>query len=320
MRVVPVLALVVAACPGGGGPPGGGEIVTIASVRDVGAVQNPSLPGVVRGGGAAGRVGDHILWTFGDTQLGATSRSSSAAFADPASPTLLSEPLDGAGAPLELLPLSTDEAAAGGWTLRPRAVLPFAENGLIVYARARQDVHASVGMALVRPGSTVAERYPEVFTGSDPPFHHAAALDAGDLYLYACGATTARCRIARAPFATATDRTTYQFWTGAGWSPDVTGAIEDVPGSSAGFTVWYVTYLERFVALAGVAGSGRVTLRVAPQPEGPWSEAVVVVDLGAAIENVVGHPELDRDAGRRIYFSYQRAQEGEMRLVEVGFE
>jgi hypothetical protein len=307
--------------------------VRIASVRDVGAVANPSLAGVRRSGGAAGRVGDRLLWTFGDTRLpGGGLRSSSGALARLGSPTLLEEPLDGEGAPFALLPFDAAEeaynAASGSpderFALRPTAVLPFAENGLIVYARlvlhagAAEEV-VSTGTALVRPGSTVAERHPELFVAPEPPFHHAAVLDAGALHLFACG-PAGRCRLARAPFERATERAAYEFWTGAGGSPEVALAAEEVPGAASGFSVAYVTYLERFVAL-GSAG-GRVHLRTAPQPEGPWGDAVEVTDLGAPVVGTVLHPELFADAGRTLYFSHGRAADpgGELRLVEVRLE
>ena len=78
----------------------------------------------------------------------------------------------------------------------------------------------------------------------------------------------------------------------------------------------------RFVALASAPGSGRVVLRTAPQPEGPWSDATLVVDLGAAVVATVQHPELAAEAGRKVYFSYQRAADpgGELRLVEITLE
>ena len=337
MRSAAAVLVLVAACGGGSGPPGGATAVRIASLRDVGRVANPALAGVTRAGGAAGRVGDRILWSFGDTRLtapaedGATLRSSTGAYSELAAPTQLSEPVDARGAPRPLLPFDAAEQAynAGSgdpderYALRPTAVLPFAENGLIVYARLL--LHAGgaaepvlTGMALVRPGSTTAERYPEVFLAPEPPFSHAAALDAGDLHLYACSAASGRCRVARAPFERATERAAYTFWTGAGWSPEVALASEDVPGSTTGFSVAYNTYLERFVALATAPGSGRVELRTAPQPEGPWSAPIVVTDLGAAVVGTVQHPELAAAAGRTIFFSYQRADE--LRLVEVNLE
>jgi hypothetical protein len=332
-----MLVLALSACGGPSGPPpGAGPPVELVGVREVGVVRNPGLAGVVRDGGAGGRVGGKVLWTFRDTTFpfvaedGATFRSSTGAYAEVDAPTTLSEPLDDRGAPFELLPLDEQERAynaAGGLTDRyalwPTAVLPQGENAMILYARMKvtgdEATPLSTGFALVHPFVTVATRFPEVFTATDPPFHHAAALDAGDLYLYACGAG-GMCRVARAPYADAVDRAAYRFWTGSSWSVDAAAAAPVVPGSATGFSVSYNTYVERFVSVTSPPASGRIVLRVSARPEGPWSAEVLLVELGTAVTGTVLHPVLFSEAGRRMYFSTFRpgaATLGEVRLYEI---
>ncbi len=333
-RALPPLtiALGLAACPGPSSPPGDMDTPQVLSVRDVGVVRNASLSSVMRArGGAAGRVGGKVLWTFGDTRFpflsddGQTFRSATAAYADFSSPTALSEPLDGAGAPFQLLPLTDEEREAGGslgdrFALWPAAVLPKGENAMILYARVRFTPDApgpapvSTGFAEIEPFDTVAVRAPEIFVAPEPPFHHAAALDAGDVYLYACDVSDG-CRVARAPYAQATERAAYTFWTGSGWSPSIASAVPAVPGAAVGFSLAYNTYLERFLSVTGAASSGRITMRVSERPEGPWSDALPVHDVGAPIEATIQHPELASEAGKTIFVSY--AQAGELRLLEI---
>jgi hypothetical protein len=337
MRRFLVIAWACGAC--GGLSPGGPPEARVVGVRELGVVKNPSLPDVLRDGGAGGRVGGKLLWTFGDTLLsfqaedGLTYRSNSAAFAELDAPLVLSEPTDGKGAPKQLLPFNQDELAYNQSTgkpddrfaLWPTAVVSIGENGLVLYNRLKLRPGSlsfeavSTGMALVRPASTVAVRYPEIFTVPEPQFHHAAALHAGMLHLYACGAE-GRCRVARAPFENATERAAYEFWTGSGWSAAVGEAVEAVPGSTTGFSVVYNTYLERFVALIGKPFTGIIVMRTAVEPQGPWSDETQVYDAGAPIYGTVQHPELVLEAGRRFFFSYYRpaaAFEGDVRLVEV---
>jgi hypothetical protein len=81
------------------------------SYRNVGTLPEP--PTVMsRDGGASGRIGGQILWTFGDTIFergrtaidGATFRTGTAALAaDPSKPFSLIEPLDPQGAPFQFI-------------------------------------------------------------------------------------------------------------------------------------------------------------------------------------------------------------------------
>jgi hypothetical protein len=339
MRLRHLVCLALVAC-GGGGPPEGPIGVEIASVRELGVVRNPALGNVLRDGGASGRVDGRMLWTFGDTRFpfqaedGLQYRSNSAAYASLETPTVLSEPLDARGAPRPLLPFNAEElaynAASGRpderYALWPTAVLPIGENGYVLYTRlkihpgALDHEQVSTGMAFVRQGATQGERLPEIFTVPEPQFHHAAVNDTGVMHLFACSPSTSRCRVARAPLERMTERAAYEFWTGAGWSPDAGRAVEEVPGTTTGFSITYNSYLERFVALESKPFSGRIVLRTAQGPEGPWSEDLFVHDAGAPIHATTQHVELAAEAGRRFFFSYYMPDgdlRGEVRLVEV---
>jgi hypothetical protein len=282
-------------------------------------------------------VGGKILWTFGDTRFpfaaedGQMSRASSGAYAEFDAPMVLNEPVDARGAPFQLLPFTAEELQHNQqsgpderYALWPTAVIPKGENALILYTRLKVRLggleveRLSTGFAEVIPWQTTATRSGEVFVAPEPQFHHAAVLDAGDLYLYACGSDGA-CKVARAPFADATRRPAYEFWTGFGWSGDVGAAVASVPGGTSGFSVTYNTYLERFVSVASEP-LGKITMRVSTRPEGPWGDEIAVFDAGAMIHATVQHYELFADAGRTMFISYYRpgpSLSGEVRLLEV---
>jgi hypothetical protein len=324
------VVLVLSACSGGAGPPGP-TAAEVVAVREIGVVRNPALTGVRRDGGASGRVDGRMFWTFRETRLaapgedGLTSRSNTAAYAELAAPTVLSEPLDARGAPRPLLAFTAEELAYNASTgdpdaryaLWPTAVIPVGENGHVLYRRVRlapgaEPAPVSTGIAFVRQGATEGERLAELFAAPAPQFHDAAVLDTGVLKLLACGAS-GRCRVARAPLERAAERAAYEFWTGAEWSPDVARAAETVPGAPGALSIAYNSYLERFVALE--SDGRRVVLRTAEHPEGPWGPDLPVHDAGAAIRDTVQHVELAAEAGRRFFFSYVLADD--VRLFEV---
>src|SRR5689334_16668224 len=81
---------------------------------DLGALSRP--PAVTaRDGGAATLLGSSMFWTFGDTLMTVTGtdgfnyRSSTGAWGPPGQ-FALTEPVDAAGAPFQLLPYTADEA------------------------------------------------------------------------------------------------------------------------------------------------------------------------------------------------------------------
>jgi uncharacterized protein DUF4185 len=331
------LVLAVCACSPDA-PPAGPAAAAVARVEDLGVVRNSSLSNVLRDGGAGGRVGGKILWTFGDTLFpfkaedGATLRSCSGAYAEMSAPTVLSETVDSKGAPYQLLPFTDEERAYNAahapddrYALWPTAVIPKGENALILYQRLK--VHpgnlsfeaVSVGIAEIMPFDTVAARYPEIFAVPDPQPSHGAVLDAGILHLYAC-ATSGMCQVARAPYAQATDRSAYTFFDGAAWTADATRAMAVVPGSTTGFSVTYNTYLERFVAVYSKPFTGKIVLRTAPHPEGPFSDEVAVHDVGSTIYATVQHYEIFEGAGQTMYVSYYQPTgtlQGELHLLRV---
>lgn len=319
--------------------------VTIVETRYVGVVANPRAPYLVRDGGASAVVGKQILWTFGDTLFpqrsvdGTNLRSNTAALADLSDPIHVTEPLDENGAPFAFLPFTPEEQryneASGRpddrFALWPTGVIPIGrERALVFYNRLK--IHPGVlnyeglstGLAEVQAGSTTARRLTELFTVPEPQFHHAPMVKDGMLHLYACelqqGQVTSWCRIARAPLEQAANRAAYEFWNGSRWHTDIREAILAVPGSTSGFSVAWNPYLGAFVSVYSTAFDKRVMMRTAPEPYGPWSEAIEVIRAEGSIYAVYQHPGLAKEDGRRIFVSYylpRSAFEGEIRLYEV---
>src|SRR5450432_2606840 len=85
------------------------------ATSDLGALSKPPVV-TARDGGASVRIGARSLWLFGDTLMTATGadgfnyRASTAAWGTPGS-LGLDEALDANGAPFQLFPYTSDEAA-----------------------------------------------------------------------------------------------------------------------------------------------------------------------------------------------------------------
>jgi len=313
---------------------------SLPSVRDLGDLSMPRLV-VGRDGGAAGLVGGRMLWTFGDTLMtgagadGFNYRSATAAWGDGASLSL-TEPLDAAGAPFQLLPYTDDELAynrAGGpgvryalWPGRPIAMPD--GSALLFYGELKVGSHGNfdwtavgTGLAHLAPGSTVATREPGLlFPAPEPGFSGGGlvipdgAAGADTLYLYRVdpipGKLDSECRVGRVPLARVSDHDAYAAWDGAAWTSDLARAVPILHGAAGGVSVSWNAYLGAYLAVYSGIFSSDVLYRTAPRPEGPFSEPhllfTAAMPSGQTAYAATEHPELSSDGGRTLVVSYAR--------------
>jgi len=111
--------------------------------------------------------------------------------------------------------------------------------------------------------------------GQGGSFGSAAEVFEGDVYLYWCDRGPAPCFLARAAVDRAQDPSAYTYWTGSGWTGDqrqmAALPLGPVPDRVSPSVRW-VPALSSFVML-DMDGWGRLDLRFATRPEGPWSAA-----------------------------------------------
>ena len=315
--------------------------VSVTSSTDLGVLRDARAPGLLRDGGAGVLLGGKLLWIFGDTLFapasvdGANYRSNSAATAELSSPLALSEPLDAKGAPAQFLPFTSEEAAYNAASGRPDErialwpghLVPLPDGtALLLFGKLK--IHPGVlnyeflgtGLATVTAGHATAARSPApIFAAPEPDFSHAAALQDGKLYLFAC-ATIGACRVGRAPLASAAARSAYEFWTGSAWSPELANAAASVPGSTSGFDLGWNASLGRWLSITHPAFSAGAELRTAPAPEGPWSDPVRAFTAAGPIYATYLHPALDTADSQRIHVSYFLPLpnfQGELHVVEL---
>ena len=197
---------------------------------------------------------------------------------------------------------------------------------------------AGVGVAVVAAGAASARRLMDpqgepvwVFHRDEPHFTRGmrvAGSEGDHFYLYA---STGRlgCAVdvllARVPVASMAEREHFRFWDGRGWVRDV-DAAQPIARSIVG-GLGSVAWNEHIGAYLSVwsdicTGGNQLALRWAPQPQGPWSDAVLVdlASLGAGPDAYYGmqHPEFGH--GRELVVSYFQpvgVVDGQLRLLRL---
>ncbi|HEY4242925.1 MAG TPA: DUF4185 domain-containing protein [Kofleriaceae bacterium] len=361
MMKLAICAAVLAACGGGGG--GDGETdagvasdaaadapaLSVAAVEDLGKVPLPSATAVGRDGGTGGGLGGKLLWTFGDTFFSAQNPvddsnvlSATGAWADPSAPLDVTQPVDANGFPAQLVPYTDDELAANradatnGWALWPANVIDIGEpQALLVFQRIKRtdgSGFASQGVDVARIGvdDTIATRLTGDLFAPPEQLYLPQLADHG--YVYAVAGISTHdigVALARAPIASATDRTAYQFYDGTAWQPDIAKAAV-VMERSVATSISYNAYLQRYLSVTCEALSSTVLLRTAPAIEGPWDDGVEILagDTGILAPTAdnsfnyicVEHPELASAGGKQIVMSYSRPTapfQGDVRLARI---
>jgi uncharacterized protein DUF4185 len=332
-----------------------------------------------RDAGFSARVGDRVVWLFGDTFTPTGLRCATGAWSSPDRPLALHEEVDARRSPHQLYRFASGEWAFNDAHRKPprccakrsgcaedsychcppktdcaariaiwpgsvfavdnRTAVGFYEE--VVAGVAPYDFrHLGTGVARLARGRTVAvrEKDPDgkplfVFSGAEPNFFRAVAVEESArrvVYAYAAvsrGLCVVDVLIARVPLERIADRSAYRFWDGAGWAEGLESARPILSGVAAGLgSVAWSSRLGSYVsAHSDICSSGKLLVRSAPRPEGPWSEPATVdlSPLGATSESYAGmlHPELGN--GAEMWFSFYRPEKdghGKVRLGKIRFE
>lgn len=342
--------------PADAAAPDAGPPLVVESVVDLGILPLPSATTVGRDGVSSAVVDGQLLWAFGDTFVtdasttvdGSNVVSATGAWATPAAPLLLEQPVDAHGIPAQLIPYTADELAQNqlapldGWALWPAAVIDTGDPALLVlFQRIQRSMgggFAGVGVATARiaPHETVAVRAAvDLFsrplppaTGGTPLYGVGGVSVIGDtVYWLACESLS--CRLARTPRDRADERDAFEFFDGSGWVADVSAAAIVLRNVPALTSLSFNAHLGRFLSVTSRLGSDEVLLRTAPAIEGPWPSTGVVVapSAGGIVPAGEGtdylaqeHVALSSADGREVVISYARplgSFRGEVHLARI---
>jgi hypothetical protein len=183
---------------------------------------------------------------------------------------------------------------------------------------------------VTRPVESPGARFPTLMFGANAPDFTNGTLTVGStLYVFGCrsGFLVQNCDLARTSLATATDRQTWRYFDGSGWTTGLQQATTVLQGGAAGTSVFWVPFLHEYMAIYMPPLTDEIVERVAPEPWGPWSAASnVAATLPPASGSVdyagMAHPEFAQNDGRTQYVAYYHPLgpwSGEDRWVQVTF-
>jgi len=183
-----------------------------------------------------------------------------------------------------------------------------------------------------RPNFNQVPGYPTLLFGADEPaFGPGTFSHEYTLYSFACQIDdlVKPCKLARVPLASATDKSTWQYYgDDTGWSDSQQNLSTLFHGNDI-MSVSYNEYLQKFVAVYSEPLSRNIKIRTAPAPEGPWSNALQVtqaLDSGNTngwVYDALAHPEFNENNGSTQYITYTRDTgffQREMRLLRIDIE
>ncbi|MCU1372145.1 MAG: hypothetical protein JWO77_3339 [Ilumatobacteraceae bacterium] len=299
-----------------------------ADVTQRGEVANPTIA-IQRDGAASTVLGGKVFWAFGDTFAPGGGVRSSAAYADPATPTQVIDTLV-ERRPLQLVPFTDTEAAdnASGlgsqWVIWPTEVINTSADRALIFStkfHATPDgwVEPSLVISEIAAGSTQSRRIAEPIRNPKGNFAAAVYERNGMVYLHDCGGanlapelatkvgstlpglglgdltlnpTPGKCRLARVPLSKAADATAYRYWTGTTWATTASSATGVVPGSNSGLSVAWSPKLGKYVALSSPGLAKTIQMSTAPRPEGPWTKPTTVFTAETGIYAIRIHRHL----------------------------
>jgi len=273
------------------------------------------------------------------------------------------EPLDSAGAPSMILPETPAEQAFNAthigancqqpcgarYALWPASVTvdPATGNALafysLVYALPGPFNFTNLGTSVAnwqslnqqpqRPtiSPPVVPAHPDLlFNQNEPPFGSASLISNGMLYVYGCGnpanGLDKSCWLGKVAPANILNRSAWSYYAGNGtWTSQLSQAVPVFVGDSI-LSVSWNSYLQQYVAVYSASFSQSVMIRTAPNPEGPWSLAIVAFTAmqpsgGGNVYDAHAHSEYDANGGQIIYVTYSRSTPApftsEVRLVSI---
>ena len=225
--------------------------------------------------------------------------------------------------------------------VRHRVLFFFNEISRITGNAAFTVLGAGVAVGTLGPNATLTVTRPpdEEPAGANPAllwnapefgYANGAVVVDGTLYAYGQNpqGLVMDVPLARAPLASATQNSSWQYYAGNDtWSSDNSQAVTVFQGGAAGNSVFFNAYLGEYMAIYSEPLTDHVYYRVAAAPWGPWS-AQALLFTGKAGESgtedyaALAHTEFATGGGQTQYVTYVRTigfLKMELRLVQVVF-
>ena len=186
-----------------------------------------------------------------------------------------------------------------------------------------------------RPRFSFSETYPTLIFPSEEDgtangFGSAALMQGQILYVYGCEFDkelyASPCLLARVHIDSILDRSKWRFLVSGGkWSSELADTASVFEGGNM-TSVFYSSYISRYIAVYSQPVSTEVMYRTSVRPEGPWSGAQKLFDAEMPVGGIgwvydaLAHPEFSQDNGRIFYVTYSRTtgpMQSEFHLMAV---
>jgi hypothetical protein len=323
------------------------DVIHVQAVADLGKMtsQDPKLLG--RDAGISGMVGNQPFWTFGDTNYNTASlatqpqpwqgRSITGAYGTIGSPTKLIDPaVSSDGLPPQTVPFTPAEEAynkqnnsgdnrIANW---PAGVVPIDSQSSYVFFNTilikpgNSITVRGNGVAKLEAGKYVATRIKDgLFEGNILNYQFRQGTD---IFITSCRVVwiTAQCKIGKVNYQSVTLPASYMWWDGQRWQVDYSKAQDALEASTTGLSINYNPYIKKYVAAyATYLESDQIRVKVADNPQGPWSDPQIIYTLppppsGSNYYAVAMHPEYDQ-TGKSLFISYVSSADYSVHMLQA---
>ena len=181
-------------------------------------------------------------------------------------------------------------------------------------------------LATVRVNSGVTIKGVEQLHADNSKFQMSAYLRGNDGFIYQYGTPNGRygaVYLARVKAADILDLTKYEYYSNnsADHWPNTMGDLKAIaPAPVSEMSVAWNEHLKKYVMLHGIESQGRLVLRTADRPEGPWSGAKTLLNLAQTTGGIYApyiHPGSD---GRYLYFTASRWSDYNVMLLRTDLD
>jgi hypothetical protein len=181
-------------------------------------------------------------------------------------------------------------------------------------------------LGTVRVNSDVTIDGVEQVHADNSKFQMNAYLRGPDDYIYQYGTLNGRygaVYLARVKAADILDLTKYQYYSNNAahrWSANM-GDLKTLVGAPVSeMSVAWNEHLQKYVMLHGIETQGRLVIRTADHPEGPWSNATTLLNLLQTTGGIYAPYIYPASSGRYLYFTASRWSDYNVMLLRTDLD
>ncbi|MBB3038961.1 DUF4185 domain-containing protein [Hoyosella altamirensis] len=176
-------------------------------------------------------------------------------------------------------------------------------------------------LSTIRLSSDVSFEGVPQFAPGHENFQMHAYVKSGE-YLYGFGTPPGRfgaAHLSRVAVGDILDLNAYEYWNGVSWEAEAAQTEPVIPAPVSELSVQWNEYLGKFIAMYADEPAGTIVLRTAESPEGPWSDASILIDSSdiSGLYAPYIHPW---SSGNTLYFAISRWSDYNVLLMRTDLD